>query len=602
MCGIFAYVGKKTNAAQIVLEGLKKLEYRGYDSWGVAVVPAVILGNPMGDSRIDSGQARMTKKIIVKKQTGKIGNASVSDLPASQLAFGHTRWATHGGVTFANAHPHLDCTARFALIHNGIVENYESLGKHLKHKHKLQSQTDTEILVHLIEELAEKYPTEEAIRLAFNQATGLNAIVVLDNRENKIYAAKTGSPIVIAVSGNDSYLASDSASLLTVSRNLLFLADEEMAIISGGKVELKNVKTGHVLPIHLEKIDWEVTGSDLGKYPFFMLKEIEEQPKVILSSLNLSEQVKKLALAIKNKNIYFTGCGSAYFAGVSGTYLLVNVDQRRSQAVIASEYDLLKHLGPKDTLIALSQSGETIDLIETVKKIKMLGVKVVAAVNVLGSTLYRMANEKILLGAGPEKSVCATKSFTAKICFLILLSYSLAGKEKVAQKLLVKAAEAADEVINQKRKLTILAKRLAASRDIFILGRGINSAIAFESALKIKEVTYRHAEGFAGGELKHGVIALVEKGTPCLVLAPNDENYDASLASAMELKARGAYVVGISPKNSSTFDLWLPVTDLGIATIIPMVVYAQLLAYYLGLELKLDVDKPRNLAKSVTVK
>ncbi|MCL5676188.1 MAG: glutamine--fructose-6-phosphate transaminase (isomerizing) [Patescibacteria group bacterium] len=584
MCGIFGYLGEKDNASQIVLTGLKELEYRGYDSWGIAAV------------------SDKNNQIVVKKTVGKIGSATVSDFPKSHIAIGHTRWATHGGVTQINAHPHLDCSGRFALIHNGIAENYEDILKSLPKKHRIKSQTDTEVLVHLIEEFSKKHNTQESIRMLFNKITGLNAIVVLDSLEGKIFAAKNGSPLVIAVSGPDVYLASDSASLLSVSKNLLFLADEEMAVISNGKVLLQNVHNGESIPVHLEKVDWETSASVLGKYNHYMLKEIEEQPKVILSSLGLNEQIKVLVRKYPRNNLTLTGCGSAYFAALCGVYLLSEISGKNAQAFVASDFDLLKRLDHNDVLIALSQSGETIDLLESLKQLKKKGVKIASAVNVLGSSLYRLAEDKILLGAGPEKAVCATKSFIAKLSFLMQLSFCYSGKEKEPAKALINAAEATDEVLHQKRKIKKLAKKISRQKNIFVLGRGIYSAIAFESALKIKEVSYIHAEGFAGGELKHGVIALVEKGTPCIVLAPNDQSYQSCLANAMELKARGGYVIGISPRKNPHFDAWLPVSDLGIATIFPMTVYGQLLAYYLALELKLDPDKPRNLAKSVTVK
>ncbi len=260
MCGIFAYIGQKNNGADIVWEGLKKLEYRGYDSWGIAVAQINKSGQP---------------EIVAEKHTGKIIQSDHPKLPSSNLALGHTRWATHGGVTEANSHPHLDCTKRFAVVHNGIIENYQDLAKKLSPKHKLSSQTDTEIVVHLIEELAVKHSGEEAVRLAFSQARGLNAIVVLDVLEHKIYAAKTGSPIVITIVGNNGYLASDSASLLSYSRSLLFLADDEMATLSEGQIVLKNVYSGELLPVKLEKVDWELSDSTLGKYQDFMLKEME---------------------------------------------------------------------------------------------------------------------------------------------------------------------------------------------------------------------------------------------------------------------------------------------------------------------------------------
>ena len=585
MCGIFGYVGSRSNGAEIVLSGLKKLEYRGYDSWGIAV--------------------KNQEKIIIKKEIGKIGKANVSGLPKSSIALGHTRWATHGGVTEANAHPHLDCNQRFAVVHNGIVENYQELKKTLKKRHKFISETDTEVMVHLIEEKAlELGSFVESVRVSFCEAKGLNALIILDCWTNQIIVAKTGSPIVIAQDKDSCYLASDSASIIEFSKDLVFLEDNELAVLKNGSVELFSVNSGKKISLHKEHVNWNLEDSRIGKYDFFTLKEIEEQPKIVLNAINnYKKPIEDLLKIIGTKKINFTACGTAYFAGLEAVYYFLHNANVKSSARFASETLFLSQLSPKkDILFALSQSGETIDLIDVAKQVKNSKIKLLSAVNVLGSTLYRLSDEKVLLGAGPEIGVAATKSFMAKLCLMFMMSYAMLGKIDEAGEILADVAEGIENVLSHKISVKKLAELLSKHQHIFILGRDVLYPIALECALKIKEISYIHAEGIAGGELKHGTIALIENGTPCIVLAINDENYSSTISNAMELKARGGYIIGISPKKEKVFDVWLPVSDLGIATTMEEVVYAQLLGYYIALAKGLDPDKPRNLAKSVTVK
>lgn len=612
MCGIFGYIGKKENAAEIVLAGLKSLEYRGYDSWGVAVVPKSSLSfRPESRNLYRKeipGQARDdNKRIVVKKRVGKIGDASVNELPSSTLAFGHTRWATHGGVTEKNAHPHLDCTGKLALIHNGIIENYAEIKKKLLKKgHRFISETDTEVAIHLIEEFYKAEPLPLAVRKAFSQLEGLNAIIVLPANTRQLIAVRNGSPLIVGFGDGENYLASDAAALLPHTKLVHFLEDDEMAILTDKKIIVSNVKTGKPIQQKRVRLTWTVSQSALGRFPHFMLKEIHEQPQIVADITMRLNEVQKLASLIqKAHGAYLVGCGTAYYAALAGTYLFSKIARRHINAAVGSEFGYhLDFLNEKSLVIALSQSGETMDILESVKKAKDKGARIAALVNVLGSTLYREAHTKFLLGAGPEKSVASTKAFTAKLALLTLTAYVLAGKEKAGVNVINMAVTSSKHILIQSNidRIKKLTRQLKNASHLYVVGRGLSYPASLETALKIKEISYIHAEGFAAGELKHGVIALIEKGTPCIVFAPHDESYGANLAGAMELKARGGYIIGISDQPHEVFDEYLPVEDAKEATIIPNVITAQLLAYYLAVERHLDPDKPRNLAKSVTVK
>ena len=586
MCGIFGYIQKEKASSQDLIKGLKTLEYRGYDSWGIVV--------------------KKKDRFLTDKHVGKIGQAKTS-LPPSSLGLGHTRWATHGGVTQINAHPHLDCHGRFTLVHNGIVENYEELKKSLIGKgHKFKSETDSETIIHLIEEYAKKDSFPEAVRKAFRRLEGLNAIIVLSSKNDQIVAAKTGSPLVIGLGKGGNFIASDAIVLLPYTRRVVFLEDGQVVTLDKEKISLVDLRGKRLSP-EVKRIDWQIEEAVLGKYPHFMIKEISEQPQIIQNlALNSGKQIKQLANLIKKAfGTYFVGCGTAAYACLCGEYLFSRIGKRHVNAAFGSEFGYqLDFLTPKSLVLAVSQSGETIDIIESVGKAKKKGTKIACLVNNLGSTLYRMSDFKMLLGAGPEKCVLATKSFTAKLAIFILLAYQLDGSLNKGRRALKKAVSAVEKLLEKRSqdKIRILADKLSRHQHVYIVGRGQSYPIALEAALKIKEVSYLHAEGFAAGELKHGVIALIEKGTPCIVIAPKDETFGAVLSGAMEMKARGGYIIGVSPINNEIFDYHLMVDDCGEATAIPNTVVAQLLAYYLALKLKCDPDKPRNLAKSVTVR
>ena len=588
MCGIFAYVGNKEDASDIILEGLKLLEYRGYDSWGIAV--------------------KKDKKLDVDKHVGKIGDAK-TNLPKSNLGIGHTRWATHGGVTVPNSHPHTDCTRSIAVVHNGIVENFQELKDSLiKKGHKFISETDTEVIPHLVEEnLKNKKGFSTSVREAFNLLKGLNAVVIANAVSKEVVAAKTGSPLVVGIGENELFIASDASAIVKHTKKIVFLEDNQMVIL-GEKLKLITLPQGHEIEPVVQTLDWQFDEGSKEKYKHFLLKEIHEQPRVIENiALNYLAETRKLSDLIKNAfGTFMLGCGTASYSALAGTYLFSRIAKKHVNFSIGSEFSYLEdYLTPKSLVIPISQSGETIDVVDPVSKAKKKGAKIAAIVNVLGSTLYRQADYKVLLGAGVEKAVVGTKSFIAMVSVLLLTAYTMSGKQNEARQLLLKASKNVKEILKDSFivKIKTVADELKKKQHIFIIGRGLSYATALEATLKIKETSYIHAEGFAGGELKHGVIALIEKGTPCIVFAPNDETYDEIVSNAQEIKARGGLIVGIGPKNNKVFDRFLETSDVGDATIIPQVVISQLLAYHLALKRGIkDPDKPRNLAKSVTVK
>lgn len=589
MCGIFAYVGNKQTAAQMTLEALKTLEYRGYDSWGVAAL-------------IESEE----NKIVVEKHIGKIGNATLNSQLStlnSQIAIGHTRWATHGGVTDINAHPHLDEHGEYAVVQNGIVENYAELKSELLSKgHIFVSETDTEVIVHLIEELAKQLDFVEAVRQTFLRLRGLNAFVAMDKKTGDLVTVKNGSPLIIGKGDeNDSYLASDSVALAPHTKTIYYVNDQEMIVFKRDGIGLFDVRDGNQKEIAWEQLLFDAKAAQLGEYKHFMIKEISEQPGVgqaVLATVIPEDFVAQT----KGKKCWLVGCGTAGFAGFFGQYVLVNagIDARY---IPGSEFgSFIDLVSQDDIVIFLSQSGETIDLIEQVNVLKTRNVPILAIVNREGSTLARLATTVIYLHAGPEQCVLATKSFTAKI--MVLLRLGSADTQETRSSI-QKALESIQSLLSPTYRETVIrpiAARLAKTHDIFVIGRGLSYPLALEAALKIKEVTYLHAEGIAAGELKHGTIALIEQGTPCIVFAANDSHYAEIISNAMELKARGAYIIGIGEKAESCFDAHIQVPDCGSSSAVASIVPVQLLAYEMALLLARDPDKPRNLAKSVTVK
>ena len=586
MCGIFGYVGNQDKAADIVLEGLKLLEYRGYDSWGISV--------------------KQGKNLVVEKHVGKIGDAKV-DLPQSTLGIGHTRWATHGGVTQKNAHPHLDCSKTIAVVHNGIVENFQELKTELiKKGHTFISETDTEVIPHLIEENLKHEGFSSSVRDAFNVLKGLNAVVVANAVSKEIIAAKTGSPLIAGIGNNELFIASDASAIVKHTKDVIFLKDNEM-VIMGENIQLLSLPEGRKLEIKPEKITWSFEVSTKGKYSDFMIKEIHEQPNVIRNiAENYLSQIQKVAEDIQNaKGTFFIGAGTASYAALAGTYIFSKIAKKHVNTSVASEFNYLEDFLTKDSLIiALSQSGETIDVVEPLSRAKEKGSKILAITNTLGSTIYRMADYNMLLNAGPEKAVASTKAYIAKLSVILMLAYSLIGQDKKIKDILLKTADEVERLVSDEisEEIKKIAQILSRTKNVYTIGRGVSYPSALEAALKIKEVSYIPTEGLAGGELKHGTIALISKDTPCIVFAPQDETHESIISNAIEIKSRGGMIIGVSPKREEVFDYFIEVKDVDSGSYMAQVVVVQLLAYYMAIELGLDADKPRNLAKSVTVK
>jgi glucosamine--fructose-6-phosphate aminotransferase (isomerizing) len=599
MCGIFGYAGSHAgsgrgtaDAAGIVLRGLKKLEYRGYDSWGIAVAH---------DARA-----------AMERHVGKIGEASVT-LPPSPTGVGHTRWATHGGVTEPNAHPHLDCRGRLALIHNGIVSNYRELRDTLdRSRHPLRSETDTEVVVHLLEDRLARTPEGPehlvaALVSVFRELEGLNAVAVLDVRTGQLAVAKSGSPIVLGWGRGESFLASDYSALLEHTRRVTFLDDGQAALVEAGGIRVFDVATGAEITPAVTEVEWEAAAAELSGYPDFLSKETHEQPVVLRRvGSEWSAHVRALAGMVRDAHdVFAVGCGTASHAALAAQYLLARIAGRRVTFATGSEFAYLRDfVGEGALVLAFSQSGETIDVIDAVREARRRKARVAALVNVEGSSLWRLADRAFPIGAGPERCVLSTKSFTGKLAILLMAAHELIGRLDVGASLVQAAAEETERLLRDERRTLIrrIAEQIHRHEHMFVIGRGPSYPLALEAALKIKEVSYIHAEGFAGGELKHGVIALIEPGTPALVLAPRDETYDDVMSGALQMKARGAMIIGVSPEPHEAFDAHIPVADLGPATAIINAVPAQLLGYYLCLLRGHDPDKPRNLAKSVTVK
>lgn len=584
MCGIFAYTGDTSDAGEKIVNGLRSLEYRGYDSWGAAV-------------------KKSDGKVYIEKQVGKIAQGAKAETDA-KVGIGHTRWATHGGVTVANAHPHTNKDKSIVLVHNGIVENFQDHKAKLEKKgYKFKSETDTEALVYLLEEILKKEPNKvKAVQMLFDKISGMNAIIVMFSKSEEFVAVKNGSPLVFGFNKKGYFLASDAVALAPHTKEVIFLEDNTLLYFKKG--EFKVLKNGKKQKTEFMTLPYSSESTTMGKYPHFMIKEINEQPGILhqIAKTQKGNVENAADLVKKSFGAYVLGCGTSYFAALTATYIFSTVAKRHINAQIGSEFAYVEDfIKPKSLVIPLSQSGETIDILVSVKRAKEKGAKILAVTNVLGSTIYREADARLLLNAGPEKCVLATKSFTSKIALLFLMAHSLAGTYKKGTEDIENAANEVSKLIKNPQ-LKKLARKLKDKRDIFVLGRGISYPTALESALKIKEVTYIHAEGFAGGELKHGVMALIEKGVPVIVFNPDDETYHDTLSSAYEVKARGAYVIGISSKPNDVYDEFIEVKNCNGATVIPNVVVAQLLGYYLALAKGTDPDKPRNLAKSVTVK
>jgi glucosamine--fructose-6-phosphate aminotransferase (isomerizing) len=585
MCGIIGYVGEK-NAMPILFDCLKRLEYRGYDSYGFAT--------------LDRG------KIWIRKSKGKVSEGGFEKLPG-YIGIAHTRWATHGKVSKANAHPHTDCEKRIAIIHNGIIENFESLRKDLIRKgHTLKSDTDSEVISHLIEDNLD-LGLQEAVRRTMKILKGRSAVLVLKDDFEGIIAARNGSPGIVGAGKKEYFIASDVPAFLNRTNKVMYLDDGEMVVIeeSKGPVFL-SIENGKNVEKRIIKIDWDAKHAEKGDYEHFMIKEIMEQKETIIRAINQSDQnIRRVAKEIaKAYGIFLTGCGTAGNVCHTGEYIFSSIAKKHVNYVVASEFPNYKDFLTKKTLlITVSQSGETADVLEAVKAAKAKGVKVISLINVRGSSLDRMSDFTFLINAGPEKAVASTKATTAQLVVLYLLAYACSGKLDDGKRLLLETASKINDMLNPRyeERIRNLARDIHRKKNIYVIGRSLNYPMAMESALKIMEVSYIHAHGFAGGELKHGPIALIEKNTPCVVLTGGDADHDI-ISNAMEVKARRGFIIGIGPKRHEVFDFWIKTPDAGLASPIVNIIPMQLLAYHLGAFRGCEIDTPRNLAKSVTVK
>ena len=612
MCGIVGYIGE-SDATPIVLNGLKKLEYRGYDSAGVAV--------------LDNGN------IEIRRDAGKLSHlqALVDDTPLhGRIGIGHTRWATHGEPNARNAHPHIGNTGDFVLVHNGIVENYLALREELEAEGTyFSSDTDTETIVHLIEKFySQKGSLCEALRASLKQLKGAHGIVVMSSKEpDKIVAARIGNAggVVIGLGKGENFVASDLPAILEHSRRVIFLESHQMAVVTRNVVEVFDLE-GNPVDAKINSISWDPVAAEKGEYRHFMQKEIHEQVrsltdtlagridfddgKVMLHELNLTQEKAKSI-----RKIIITACGTAAHAGMVGKILIERIARVPVEVAIASEFRYADPLVDHNTVVlAISQSGETADTLAAMEEGRSKGAMLWSNVNAIGSQAMRIADGCVSMQVGPEIGVASTKAFTAPLIDMYLLAITLADKRgvissKERQRLvsdLVGIPSLVGECLNRESDVVKLAEKFKNTRHMLYLGRGINMPIAYEGALKLKEISYIHAEGYPAGEMKHGPIALIDKTMPVLALAPKDPWYDKMISQIEQAMARGGDVIAVATDGDQRIPdltnniLWVPETPWMLSPVITSIPL-QLFAYHIASLLGLDVDQPRNLAKSVTV-
>jgi len=583
MCGIVGYSGPK-KSFPILIEMLKKLEYRGYDSAGVAV---------------------LNENVIVEKCVGTIDRLSISNIEGN-VGIGHTRWATHGTVCEENAHPHTDCNNEIAVVHNGIIENFTELRKELQEKgHKLKSETDTEVVAHLVEDyLKETDSLKEAVEKTMKRLEGNYALGVVKKGENKIIATRKGSPLVIGVGEGENFIASDIPSFLEHTKKVIYLHDGDLVELN--KNEIKIFNNEQQVERKIDEIAWSAEQVQKGNFKHFMMKEICEQAEVIKRAVaQNSESIQRIANEIVDaKQVFFLACGTASYSCHSASYAFARGGKRFIPVIIGSEFNTYSQvIGPGTLIIAVSQSGETADVIEGIKKAKKKGAKIVSITNTMGSTVQREADDYLLMNAQAEIAVASTKAYTAMLTVLYLLAYASWGDLEGGKRRLENLYNLVYNLTSESTRTHIqkLAEKLTYARDMYIIGRDLQFPTAMEVALKIKETTYIHAEPFAGGELKHGTLALIEKGTPVIALF-SEENMKETLNNVMEIKARGGYIIGVGSKNDDAFDFFIKTPECKALNPVVQHIPMQILAYELSVLRGNNPDKPRNLAKSVTVK
>lgn len=609
MCGIVGYLGSR-DAVSVLVSGLKRLEYRGYDSAGVAF--------------LNEGALKVHKKVGRITVLEEYLSSFAWD---AQVGIGHTRWATHGRPSDQNAHPHLDCSGKFAVVHNGIIENYSELRVQLEGRgHRFISETDTEVLAHLIEE-AYTGDLCAALRLALGQVRGSYAVVVLTEHESGcLVAARKDSPLVIGLGMREYFLASDIPALLPFTRQVYLLAEGEIVALNEDDIRIINSQ-GVPVTKEVYHVDWDAKAAERGGYPHFMLKEICEQPRALRDTLRGRLTLDGKGIVLKEigltpreirsfSKIYIVACGTAYHAGLVGKYVLERLARIPVEADLASEFRYRNPiLDPQMLVIVISQSGETADTLAALREARTRGCQVLAVTNVVGSSVAREADNVIYTLAGPEVAVASTKAYTSQLLVMYMVGLVFAeargiqDPEEVADIVaaLRELPEKVETILAQQEQIKELAERYCSCENVFFIGRGLDYAVALEGALKLKEISYIHAEAYAAGELKHGTLALIINGVPVIALATQEEVLDKLLSNVKEVKAREGVVIGVCLEGkrrevarSVDYLITLPEASslvVPILTAVPL----QLLAYYMAAARGCDIDKPRNLAKSVTV-
>ncbi len=609
MCGIVGYLGDR-QAVPLLLDGLRRLEYRGYDSAGVSIASGAGL-----ETRKSAGKINRLEQVLREEGT-----------PDGTCGIAHTRWATHGAPTTTNAHPHADCAGRFSVVHNGIIENAGTLRRKLEELgHEFRTETDTEVLVHLVEE-AYSDNLEEAVRAALRQVEGTYGIAVLCSEEpRKIVAARRGSPLLLGIGDRDEYfVASDVAAILAQTRKVVYLDDGEMAVLTPDGFETMSLK-GDTVTKEISHVSWDLDAIEKGGHDHFMLKEIFEQPETLRDAMRgrLLEEDGNVKLGgvtlshdelLRIKNITITACGTSWHSGLIGEYMLEELARIPVEVEYASEFRYRNPVIGEDTLvIAISQSGETADTLAALREARQRGARVMGIVNVVGSTIARETDFGIYLHAGPEIGVASTKAFTSQVLVLGLFTILMArlrsmsilqGREIVAA--LQKLPDQVEQVLELNDAIRELARTYKDAANFLYLGRGLNFPSALEGALKLKEISYIHAEGYPAAEMKHGPIALIDENMPVVVIAPRDGTYNKIVSNIEEVKARGGRVIAIVTEGNTELRdrvdhrITIPETH-ELLTPILATIPLQLLAYHIAVLRGCNVDQPRNLAKSVTV-
>ena len=589
MCGIVGCVLDK-KAAPIIIDSIKKLEYRGYDSVGIATV---------------------TDSINVKKGSGKIKEVDdeikLKDIDGN-IGIAHVRWATHGNPTKENAHPHCDCKNKISVVHNGIIENYKELRQELLNEgHVFKSGTDTEVIPHLIEKyMDEGLDLLKSVQRTVKRLIGSYALAVLSSDEpDRIIGARNESPLIVGVSDHGNYLASDVPAILNETKKVIYLEDKEIIVLKKDDVTIMDLDL-NVLEKKITTITWDPEMAEKGGYEHFMIKEIYEEPQVIKDTLSEAEKIKEIVSKFKNFNrICFVACGTSYHASLIGKYLIESQIGIPTEVILASEFEYFQKTLDKHTLVIfITQSGETADTIKALKIAKKKS-ETLAIVNVVGSSITREADHVIYTRAGPEISVAATKTYISQlICIYLLVAY-LGENEKLLDNL-YKISRLSEKILSREEQIREIAKKYKFARDFFYIGRGFNYPTALEGALKLKEITYIHGEGYPAGELKHGPLALIEDNIPVVGILPPGPSYRKTYNNLQEIKARGADMIILGANNDTHLDdiedklLFDPEIDEVLSPLL-YIIDLQLLAYYISIEKGIDPDKPKNLAKSVTV-